>query len=78
MSKEKYDYINPNHYKNYSKEAIDIMIAAYGKEKVAIFCELSALKYRLRMGLKPDQPIEQDLAKEKWYLDKVKELSLSF
>lgn len=66
------DPINPNHYKSYSVETIDMMIAIYGKEKTAIHCELTAFKYRQRLGKKDS--LEQDLAKEKWYLDKAKEL----
>lgn len=66
------DPINPDHYKSYSVETIDMMIAIYGKEKVAIHCELTAFKYRQRLGKKDS--IEQDMEKEKWYLDKAKEL----
>lgn len=66
------DPINPDHYKSYSVETIDMMIAIYGKEKVAIHCELTAFKYRQRLGKKDN--LEQDLGKEKWYLDKAKEL----
>lgn len=66
------DPINPGHYKSYSVECIDMMVAIYGNEKVAIHCELTAFKYRMRAGKKDS--IEQDLAKEKWYLDKVAEL----
>lgn len=69
-----YDNINPDHYKKYSAECLDMMIAIYGKEKVATYCELAAFKYRMRMGTKPDNPIEQDLEKERWYLNKAKEL----
>jgi len=70
-----YDHINPSHYKRYSEEVIDMMIKIYGKEKVAIYCELNAFKYRMRAGTKPDQPIERDLEKENWYLNKKKELN---
>lgn len=66
------DPINPDHYKSYSVETIDMMIAIYGKEKVATHCELTAFKYRQRLGKKDS--IEQDMKKEKWYLDKAKEL----
>ena len=66
------DPINPNHYKSYSVETIDMMVSIYGKEKTAIHCELTAFKYRQRLGKKDS--LEQDLAKEKWYLDKAKEL----
>ena len=66
------DPINPDHYKSYSVETIDMMVAIYGKEKTAIHCELTAFKYRQRLGKKDS--LGQDLAKEKWYLEKSKEL----
>ena len=69
-----YDFINPDHYKKYSVEVIDMMIAIYGKEKTAAYCELNAFKYRMRMGEKPEQSIERDLEKEKWYINKANEL----
>lgn len=50
------------------------MVAIWGKEKVADWCEITAFKYRMRMGTKPDNSIEQDLKKEQWYLKKAKEL----
>lgn len=65
---------HPKHYNNYSFEVIDMMVRIYGKEKMADFCEINALKYRLRMGTKPGNSIEQDLKKEQWYLDKAREL----
>jgi hypothetical protein len=71
---ENYDYINPQHYKNYSFEAIEMMVAIYGKEAVAQYCEMTAFKYRLRMGTKPGNSIEQDLEKERWFLNKAGEL----
>ena len=71
---DKYDFINPDHYKKYSVEVIDMMIAIYGKEKTAAYCELNAFKYRMRMGEKPEQPINRDLEKEKWYINKANEL----
>ena len=74
MEDQRYDYINPDHYKNYSIEVIDMMISIWGKDKVADHCEMTAFKYRMRFGLKPDQPIERDMKKEKWYLDKANEL----
>lgn len=66
------DPINPDHYKSYSVETIDMMVAIYGKEKTAIHCELTAFKYRQRLGKKDS--LDQDLAKEEWYLNKAKEL----
>lgn len=69
-----YDYVNPAHYQAFSVEVIDMMVAIYGAEKVADHCELCAFKYKLRVGNKPDQPVERDLEKAQWYLDKAKEL----
>ena len=46
------DKVNPNHYKGYSKETIEMMVAIYGAEKVATYCECNAFKYRMRMGKK--------------------------
>lgn len=63
---------HPKHYNNYPIEVIDMMLSIWGKEKVIDFCLLSAFKYRMRLGLKDN--IEQDLAKEQWYLNKIQEL----
>jgi hypothetical protein len=69
-----YDHISPPHYKNYSMEVIDMMIAIFGTEATATYCEMTAFKYRMRMGTKPNNSVEQDLQKEDWYLKKAKEL----
>lgn len=63
---------HPKHYNQYSIETIKMMESIWGTEKTIAFCEMNAFKYRMRLGLK--QNTEEDLAKEKWYLDKVKEL----
>lgn len=68
-----YDHINPNHYKG-SKEVIEMMVDIWGNEKVSTYCEINAFKYRMRLGKKPDQPVERDLEKAKWYEAKAKEL----
>lgn len=74
QSENKYDYINPYHYKNSSKEVIDMMMDIWGKDDLIKYCEMCSFKYRMRLGLKPGQPIEQDLEKAKWYESKAKEL----
>lgn len=76
MEKEvkEYDYINPNHYKDGSMEVIDMMVKIWGIEKVIAHCEMTAFKYRMRAGKKPDQPIQRDLEKANWYINKAKEL----
>lgn len=75
---QKYEMVNhPTHYNNYDKEVIEMMIDIWGKDETAIFCKLNAFKYRMRMGTKPDNDIEQDINKEKWYLEKFNQLKNS-
>ena len=70
-----YEHVeHPSHYNTYPMETISMMVSIWGKEKVADFCEINAFKYRMRMGTKPFNSIEQDLKKEQWYLNKAKEL----
>jgi hypothetical protein len=76
MSKD-YDFINPSHYKNSSKETWQMMVDIWGVEKYIAYCEMNNMKYRMRAGLKPEQTVEQDLKKANWYADKVKELRKS-
>jgi len=68
------DAINPQHYKKGSKEVIEMMQNIWGVDNTIIFCEMNSFKYRMRAGLKPNQPIERDLKKAKWYEDKAQEL----
>ena len=74
MKEEKYDYINPNHYKQGSKEVIEMMEAIWGKESLGVYCEMNAFKYRMRAGLKPEQSVQRDLEKALWYSDKANRL----
>ena len=70
-----YEHVDhPTHYNNYSQEVIDMMEKIWGTQNLITFCEMNAFKYRMRMGTKPDNPIQQDLDKEKWYLNKAKQL----
>lgn len=70
--KKKKDQVNPDHYKQYPKEAIEMMIDIYGKEATALWGEMTAFKYRLRLGLKDD--VQQELEKERKYLAMSKEI----
>lgn len=74
MENKEYDYINPSHYKQGGKETIEKMVDIWGPMAVAIHCEITAFKYMERLGAKPDQPKERDLAKARWYLNKAEEL----
>jgi hypothetical protein len=70
MSKEMVNH--PSHYNSYNVEVIDMMIKIWGVDKAVDFCYMNAFKYRMRIGLKDD--ISQDILKEKWYLNKAKQL----
>ena len=75
LSKEGYEYVDhPIHYNNYGMEVIDMMEKIWGTKMVAVWCLLTSYKYRMRMGTKPDEPIQRDLEKEQWYLNKYQEL----
>ena len=74
MSKENYDYINPNHYKQGTKEVFEMQIDIWGKDAYIKYCEMNAFKYRMRLGLKPEQSIDRDLDKAYWYEAKAKEI----
>lgn len=74
MINSHYDNINPNHYKQGSKEVIEMMELIWGKEALISYCEMNAFKYRMRIGNKPNQPIEQELEKAKWYEEKAKKV----
>ena len=69
-----YDYINPEHYKTLNKEVWQMMVDIWGKEAFKLHCQMCAFKYRMRLGNKPNQPIDQDLKKAQWYEQKIKEL----
>jgi hypothetical protein len=65
---------NAKHYKETRIEVIDMMLAIWGKDAVMVHCEMTAFKYRMRMGHKEGQSIEQELKKARWYEAKAKEL----
>lgn len=72
--KKEYDYINPSHYRINGKETFDMMVLIWGVDNAIAHCEMTAFKYRMRAGKKPDQPIQRDLEKAKWYEDKAIQL----
>lgn len=75
MENKEYEHVNhPNHYNTFSKEVIDMMVDIWGIEKTIAFCEMNAFKYKMRMGDKPNQPLDQDFKKAVWYINKAKEL----
>ena len=73
---EKYEMVNhPSHYNKYDIEVIEMMRRIWGDDDVAIWCKLSAFKYRMRLGEKPKNTIEQDIRKEKFCLDYIAKLN---
>lgn len=70
LSNNDYEYVNhPTHYcKDGKKECIVLMELLFGKYWTAIFCILSAFKYKYRAGSKPNESNERDKGKIEWYL----------
>ena len=73
-SYRKINNIESKQYNQYDIEVIDMIIRIWGPEIAALWCDITAFKYRMRMGTKPDNSIEQDIKKEQWYLNKSKEI----
>ena len=68
------DNVNPEHYKKLPKETIEIMVDIWGAEAVAIHCQISAFKYRMRLGHKEGQELSDEIGKIEWYENKAREL----
>jgi hypothetical protein len=51
-------------------EAFDVIHAVLGDEGTAKYCLGSTLKYLLRAGKKDGNPVEQDLRKAAWFLNR--------
>lgn len=60
---------HPNHYNIYDIEVLDMMAAIWGNAAVALWCKMTAFKYRMRMGYKKDVDIEFDFKKEQECLE---------
>ena len=70
-----YEEVNhPDHYNVYDVEVVEMMERIFGIEETMSWCKLNAFKYRMRAGEKPTSTVEKDLKKEKWCLNKYKEL----
>lgn len=77
-NQEKYEQVqHPNHYNRYSIEAVEMARRIWGDEAMKTAAEITAFFYRMRMGLKPDNSVEQELAKENFWLNYAKELEES-
>jgi len=65
LNNTQYDSVNsPKHYNLYDTEVVKMMELIFGPEKTANWAQLNAFKYRMRMGLKPTAPMEEDFKKE--------------
>ena len=74
-SKKQYEMVNhPSHYNRYSIEAVEMARRIWGDEAMRTAAEITAFFYRMRLGLKPDNSVEQELAKESFWLDYAKKL----
>jgi len=73
---EQYNYIKPSHYSLWDGcEVFDILKKVLTKEEYKGFCKGNILKYQLRIGKKPNEPIERDRKKIEIYekeLNKIK------
>lgn len=65
---------NARHYEARINPLIQIE-RVWGTYEAMIFCEITAFKYRTRMGKKPGQSLDQELKKANWYEERAKELN---
>ena len=71
----KYEYVNhPSHYNRYPIEAVEMARRIWGDEAMEKAAEITAFFYRMRLGLKPDIAVEQDIEKEDFWLDYARKL----
>lgn len=72
---EKDEKVNhPNYYNRYSVEVIEMARRIWGDEAMKTAAEITAFIYRMRAGVKPDNPVKQDLDKEEFWLNYAKKL----
>lgn len=70
-----YEMVNhPSHYNRYSIEAVEMARRIWGDEALITASEITAFFYRMRMGLKPENSVQQELNKENFWLDYAKKL----
>jgi hypothetical protein len=71
---EGYDFISPDHYKDQQVETIEKIERIWGIRRAFEWCEVTAFKYRDRIGKKPGENVEREVGKILWYENKAKEL----
>lgn len=73
---EEYEMVNhPSHYNRYPIEAVEMARRIWGDEAMKTAAEITAFFYRMRLGLKPENSVEQELAKEEFWLNYAKSLT---
>lgn len=68
--KKNESYDNEGNAKHYDQDRINTIIKMeriWGTEALMYHCEITAFKYRERIGKKIDQPPSLDLIKAEWY-----------
>lgn len=63
---------HPDYYNRYSVEVIEMARRIWGDEAMRVAAEITAFIYRMRAGVKPDNPVGQDLDKEEFWLNYAK------
>ena len=75
MAEENYEMVNhPSHYNRYTIEAVEMARRIWGDEAMKTTAEITAFFYRMRLGLKPENSVEQELAKEDFWLSYAKKM----
>ena len=75
VNEEKYEMVNhPSHYNRYSVEAVEMARRIWGDDALITASEITAFFYRMRMGLKPENSVEQELKKEEYWINYAKTL----
>ncbi len=73
---EDYNFIEPSHYKLWkdNNDVNDVIKSSLKKSEYIGFIKGNILKYQLRLGKKPNEPIERDKEKIKWYQEQLNNL----
>lgn len=66
----KYEMVNhPSHYNRYPIEAVEMARRIWGDEAMYTAAQITAFFYRMRLGLKPENSVVQELNKEEFWLN---------
>jgi len=73
---EEYDYIKPNHYQLFPgmKDTFEIHKAYLTKEEYIGWLKGTILKYKIRMGEKPGESFDRDMAKINVYREEMRKI----